>query len=278
MTETQSGKLFSFYYRLDVLGMKVRGILPQFSWGDVASMMKSSSIHWPAEKLVTQKQLAGEISLYDTPIGPVAHGANANEAKILGLLVLEELRGTYEHGGVGVQTGDVVIDLGANVGSFTRFALSKGAAKVVAFEPEPRHIAILKLGFAKEIQEGRVVLIEAAAGAEKTTLRFQSAGLVSRFDEAGEITVPVFKIDTVVEELGLKRVDFIKADIEGAERDALKGAEQTIKKFGPRMALCIYHLPDDPAVITSTVQGFRPYNVAKNLSGSQAFFQVPSSR
>lgn len=275
MTETQSGKLFSLYYRLDILGMKVRGLLPQFSWRDIALMMRSSSNRWPAEKLVTQKQVTGEIALYDTPIGPIGHRASSFDAKILGLLVLEEMRGTYEHGSVGVQAGDVVIDLGANVGTFTRFALSRGAHKIIAFEPEPLHISILKLGFADEIKTGRLVIIEAGAGAEKATLRFHSAGLISCFDDAGEIEVPVVTVDSVVQELGLTRVDFIKADIEGAERHALKGALQTIKRFGPRMALCIYHLPDDPDVITSVVQAIRTYTVATNRSGAQAFFQIP---
>lgn len=274
MSEQPAGKLFKLYYRLDVLGMKLKGDLPQISWRDVVFMLRSSSLLWPAEKLVKLRRTEGDIGLYDTPLGPVAHGANLNEAKILGLLIIEEMRGTYEHSGVGVRPGDIVVDLGANVGTFTRFALSKGAAKVIAFEPEPRHIRILKLGFSGEIADGRVVIIEAGAGSEKKTLRFQSAGLVSRFAEDGEITVPVVTVDSVIEELGLDRVDFVKADIEGAERDALRGAEKTIKTFGPRMALCIYHLPDDPEVITNTVQSFRSYKVARNAGGSQAFFEA----
>jgi hypothetical protein len=40
-------------------------------------------------------------------------------------------------------------------------------------------------------------------------------------------------------------VDFIKLDIEGAEEQALRGAEQTIRKMRPKMAVCLYHSPDD---------------------------------
>jgi hypothetical protein len=44
-----------------------------------------------------------------------------------------------------------------------------------------------------------------------------------------------------VKERNLPRVDFIKADIEGAECAMLLGAAETIRKYRPKMALCIYH-------------------------------------
>ena len=47
----------------------------------------------------------------------------------------------------------------------------------------------------------------------------------ARSDEhAGKVEVPVTTLDKIVEELRLPRVDFIKMDIEGAEREALRGA------------------------------------------------------
>lgn len=42
-----------------------------------------------------------------------------------------------------------------------------------------------------------------------------------------------------------EKISFIKMDIEGAEYAALKGAEKTIKKFKPRLAISIYHNPSD---------------------------------
>jgi hypothetical protein len=51
----------------------------------------------------------------------------------------------------------------------------------------------------------------------------------------------VTTLDSFVKEKNLPRVDFIKADIEGAECAMLLGAAETIRKFRPKMALCIYH-------------------------------------
>lgn len=48
-------------------------------------------------------------------------------------------------------------------------------------------------------------------------------------------------IDTIIKE----KIDFIKLDIEGAEQDALKGAKNTIKKYHPILAICIYHKAED---------------------------------
>lgn len=43
-------------------------------------------------------------------------------------------------------------------------------------------------------------------------------------------------------------------DIEGAERDALKGATHLLQKESVSGAICIYHLPDDEVVIKSMLE------------------------
>jgi hypothetical protein len=66
--------------------------------------------------------------------------------------------------------------------------------------------------------------------------------------------ISITTLDKFVEENKLERVDFIKADIEGAERDMLKGATNVLKTFAPKLAICTYHLPDDPEVLERIIR------------------------
>ncbi len=56
------------------------------------------------------------------------------------------------------------------------------------------------------------------------------------------------------DELGLPRVDYIKMDIEGSEREALKGAQGTLRKYRPRLMIDAYHRPDDPRVLPAIIR------------------------
>ncbi|MDR0764457.1 MAG: FkbM family methyltransferase [Synergistaceae bacterium] len=75
-----------------------------------------------------------------------------------------------------------------------------------------------------------------------------------RFSETVEVTT----IDDFVRENNITRVDFIKADIEGFERNMLKGAEFVLSHFGPKLAICTYHLPDDPEVLERIILEANP--------------------
>jgi hypothetical protein len=55
-----------------------------------------------------------------------------------------------------------------------------------------------------------------------------------------------------------QKVDFIKLDIEGAEQDALCGAKETIKKYTPILAICIYHKAQDWYKIPQIVLDINP--------------------
>lgn len=85
----------------------------------------------------------------------------------------------------------------------------------------------------------------------------------SCMDAASTESVPAVTIDDVVEEQHLGRVDFIKMDIEGGEVDALRGAEGTLKRFTPRLAISAYHrphdLPDIVALIRQACPDYRLY-------------------
>ena len=70
-------------------------------------------------------------------------------------------------------------------------------------------------------------------------------------------------IDNLVDTNGLRRVDFVKMDIEGAEMDALIGGERTIRSHRPRLAISVYHSLQDfvriPKWIDSLGLGYKFY-------------------
>jgi hypothetical protein len=88
--------------------------------------------------------------------------------------------------------------------------------------------------------------------------------------------IAVTTVDKFVEEQNLKRIDFIKADIEGSERDMLIGARGVLKEFAPKLALCTYHLPDDPQVLENLILDGNPRYKVKHIS-KKLFAAVPSS-
>ena len=73
--------------------------------------------------------------------------------------------------------------------------------------------------------------------------------------------IETITIDDFVASNKIKKIDFIKMDIEGAEPYALRGAEKTIKKFKPKLAIAIYHSMDDfiniPKQINNLNQGYK---------------------
>lgn len=51
---------------------------------------------------------------------------------------------------------------------------------------------------------------------------------------------------------------YIKMDIEGAEQEALKGCRRIIQDFRPKLAVCIYHKPDDLFEIPVMIKEMNP--------------------
>lgn len=72
-----------------------------------------------------------------------------------------------------------------------------------------------------------------------------------RIEASGDIKIQVNAIDDIV---GENIVDFIKMDIEGAELNALKGAEKTIKRDKPILAICAYHKREDMIELSRYIQ------------------------
>ena len=163
-----------------------------------------------------------------------------------------------------VRRGDIVFDCGAHVGVFTDLALRRGAAKVVAIEPDPVNLECLRRNFKSEISLGTVLIYPKGVWSSERVLDLfvgkENSGMGSMVmdQHAGRIQVPVSTIDRIAAELHITRVDFIKMDIEGAEREALAGAKQTLARDFPRLMLDTYHRPDDVRVLPLVIGNANP--------------------
>jgi FkbM family methyltransferase len=89
-------------------------------------------------------------------------------------------------------------------------------------------------------------------------VRFAAKGAASFMFAQGEIEARTDTIDALVERQGLERVDFIKMDIEGAERAALIGARNTIARHKPKLAISGYHSEDDLIIIPMLIKRLHP--------------------
>lgn len=164
-----------------------------------------------------------------------------------------------------VKHNDIVVDAGGCEGYYSRYALSKGAAKVIIFEPCPELAEGLKRTFKDEIDLGRVIVVEKALGKEdhKDTLYINRdmfcAAKVDNLGETYDIERDIFvsKLDDVLKEIGITHIDILKMDIEGAEIDAVIGAKNIIRKCHPKLIIATYH---------SYYNSIRIRNICKKLN------------
>ena len=175
---------------------------------------------------------------------------------------------------VTVEPGDIVIDAGSWIGDFAAYASVRGAEKVYAFEPTAETFKILRK--TAELN-GSIIPVNKGLSDEASTIPLfihtegnTEANSFMRQKEQekeyGDVqsNAQTIRLDDFVRENNLPRVDFIKADIEGFERHMLAGAQETLARFAPKLALCTYHLPDDPEVMAGLIKQANPkYNIVQ---------------
>lgn len=262
----------SIEWRKQLLGWKRAGYFPDASACDVLTMLLPNRLS-RLRNLVRLLKTQPPRMLWKTPLGNFwgteADGPNLNA------ISREQLRGVYQKGNVTVRPGDVVLDLGAYLGDFTRLALNRGARLVVAFEPDPDVSSCFRQSFRDEISRRRVILAHSAAWNVSGTLSFSGKRGLFRVDESltSGCTVDAVTVDSALESFSIDQVDFIKIDVEGAELQAIEGARGCIRRCSPRMAVCTYHKERDTSLIPAAVLGFNAaYSVSFNRKGEQAYF------
>ena len=161
---------------------------------------------------------------------------NWNEKLIMnsynGLLIEQDIDSPhrYETSGFHVNTGDVVVDVGVAEGNFALSVVEK-AKKLYLFEVDEEWIDVLKVTFAPWKEKVEII-----------------CKYVSDHDDDENVTLDTF--------LGKEKVDFIKADIEGAETALLKGCKNILSDNHPlKIVMCTYHNPNDAEEIKHMLTG-----------------------
>jgi FkbM family methyltransferase len=157
----------------------------------------------------------------------------------------------FERSGVAIkpETGEHVIDAGGCFGDTALgFADAVGeAGHVYVFDPLPKHCKIM----------GQQLILNPLLASRISIFPFGLTDQVNevaplaedgRIDPGARIlssAMPTTTIDEAVAKGSAPRVDFIKMDIEGSELSALRGSEATIRRWRPKLAISLYHRPED---------------------------------
>ena len=133
----------------------------------------------------------------------------------------------------GGYTGDTTLQFIARYPKFS---------KIYLFEPEKQNIVQARQNLKSY---DNIEFIQKGLSDKNGTLRFSANNSASSVSEDGELVIEVARLDDIIQRNGVKRVDFIKMDIEGSEGAAIEGAKETIAKYHPALAICVYHKKDD---------------------------------
>ncbi len=144
-----------------------------------------------------------------------------------------------------VKPGDVVIDIGGNIGQTALQAATKVTqkGKVISFEPYPDTYRKFKNNLSLNPTISNVELVDYGLGDKPGSFdMFQACNTNSGANRIspnsgnmleGEEMIKVITLDSFIDSNRLNKIDLIKLDVEGFEMKVLRGAEETISNYRP---------------------------------------------
>ena len=152
---------------------------------------------------------------------------------------------------------EICVDAGAYNGDTAKQMIFDfpNLKKIYALEPDSRNFKKLS---AYSEEESRVIPINAAAWNENTLLEFDASGNRNAnffsLNTKKTVNIPAGTIDSVCE----SKADYIKYDVEGAEKNALLGSKNTISSSSPDMLISVYHRNEDLFELPLLVHSLSP--------------------
>lgn len=171
--------------------------------------------------------------------------------------------------------GDTVLDVGGFRGEtaivFADWVGAKG--KVFAFEPVPASYRAMTENIRANHLEGVITAVNKGCSSVSKGAKAISCtdgapwSYISEGD--GVVDVELVTIDDFVRANHLKKVDFIKMDVEGFESDVLLGGKEVLRTFKPKLAVALYHKSSDLVEIPRLVRSLGDYKlyVRSNMDG-----------
>lgn len=127
--------------------------------------------------------------------------------------------------------------------------------KITAWEIGQDSIKILN----KKYKDKRIQILPYGAWDEDTVMSISGTNGGRHLEKGDETGIICKRIDDIVD----YAVTIIKMDIEGAEKNALSGAKETIKKYKPKLMISLYHKPNDiwelPLYVKQLVPEYKIY-------------------
>lgn len=155
-----------------------------------------------------------------------------------------------------LKPGDVVYDVGANIGWFSLLAARRVGPRgaVIAFEPSLANAFYVRRNAATN-GFGNVTAVPAAVASEDGWARFsESSSLEGHLSSDGGAVVPVLSLDAWQEAGGHRPPDLLKIDVEGAEAAVLRGMEALLRKVKPVLIIELHGTGDEVAAVLAEME------------------------
>jgi FkbM family methyltransferase len=144
-----------------------------------------------------------------------------------------------------VNEGDVVVDIGGNLGLFSYYALCKGAKQVYCFEPSPQCCDCMNENF----NFPNLIIEEAAVGINNGEITFnidtESSINSSAFYTSGNsqtITCKSINLNDYIKINNVEKIDYLKIDCEGAEYEIIESLDEQYLSNNINKICLEYHL------------------------------------
>lgn len=152
----------------------------------------------------------------------------------------------------GAYDGDTALAFLKTVQAQTAAGKPASVRKIFAFEADSANADKMRENL-RDIPQA--VIVPKGVYDHSGVLHFSADNTTNSMVAENGIEIPVTTIDETV---GDENVTFIKMDIEGSELKALHGAEKTILRCRPKLAVCVYHRPEDLVTIPQYILSLHP--------------------